>query len=72
METKIELIKHSHSVGESNFHYQITPAYRRPIFRIERVRKLVKAYLLSKAKELNVIIVKENVAKKIGKEKPTK
>ena len=57
METKIELIKHSHSVGESNFHYQLTPAYRRPIFEIEKVRKLVKAYLLSKAKELKVIIV---------------
>ena len=57
MKTKIELIKHSHSVGESNYHYQLTPAYRRPIFEGERVRKLVKAYLLSKAKELRVIIV---------------
>lgn len=54
---KIELIKHSHSVGESNFHYQLTPAYRQPIFKEERVRKLVKAYLLAKAEELKVIIV---------------
>lgn len=54
---KIELIKHSHSVGESNFHYQLTPAYRQPIFKEEKVRRLVKAYLLAKAKELKVIIV---------------
>jgi REP element-mobilizing transposase RayT len=54
---KIELIKHSHSVGESNFHYQLTPAYRQPIFEKEVVRKLVKAYLLAKAEELRVVIV---------------
>jgi len=60
METKIELIKHSHSVGESNFHYQLTPAYRRPIFNDGRVRNLVKAYLLAKAEELNVTIVSVN------------
>ena len=57
MKQKIELVKHSHSVGESNFHYQFTPAYRRPIFEIEKVRKLVKAYLISKAEELNLIVV---------------
>ncbi|MFH1585308.1 MAG: IS200/IS605 family transposase [archaeon] len=54
---KIELIKHSHCVGESNIHYQLTPAYRRRIFADERVRKLTKAYLLTKAEELKVIIV---------------
>jgi REP element-mobilizing transposase RayT len=53
---KIELIKHSHCVGESNFHYQLTPAYRRPIFEIERVRKLVRAYILAKAEEIRVIV----------------
>lgn len=57
---KIELIKHSHSVGECNLHYQLTPAYRRPIFEEEKVRKLTKAYLLAKAKELKVIIVSVN------------
>ncbi len=54
---KPELIKHSHSVGESNFHYQLTPAYRQDIFVDEKIRKLVRAYLLEKAKELRVIIV---------------
>ncbi len=54
---KIELIKHSHSVGESNFHYQLTPAYRKPIFKDEKVRKLVRAYLIAKAQELKVVIV---------------
>jgi len=53
---KPELIKHSHSVGESNFHYQLTPAYRQDIFIDIRIRKLTKAYLLAKAEELNVII----------------
>ena len=57
MNMKIELIKHSHSVGESNFHYQLTPAYRQPIFKEEKVRKLVKAYLLAKGEELKVMIV---------------
>ena len=57
---KLEIVKHSHSVGKSNFHYQITPAYRRPIFVDERVRKLTQAYLLSKAQDLNVIIVSVN------------
>src|SRR3989344_5735100 len=57
---KLEIVKHSHSVGESNFHYQITPAYRRPIFVDERVRKLTQAYLLAKAQNLNVVIVSVN------------
>jgi putative transposase len=39
---KIEIVKDNHSAGESNFHYQFTPAYRRAIFSIEKVRKLVK------------------------------
>ena len=56
---KLEITKHSHSVGESNFHYQFTPAYRRRVFADERVRKLVRAYLYAKAKQLNVAIVTE-------------
>ena len=54
---KIELIKHSHNIGESNIHFQLTPAYRQPIFEDEKVRKLTKAYLLAKAEDLRVIIV---------------
>ncbi len=54
---KIELVKHSHSVGESSIHYQLTPGYRRPIFKNEEVRRLVRHYLLKKAEELEVIVV---------------
>ena len=34
---KTELIKTSHAVGESNFHIQLTPAFRRPIFADEKL-----------------------------------
>ncbi len=35
---KIEIVKHSHNIGESNYHYQLTPTYRRDIF-VNEVRK---------------------------------
>lgn len=54
---EIELIRHKHTVGESNFHFLFTPAYRKPIFRNEIVRKLVKAYLNVVAEDLNIIVV---------------
>jgi len=60
MKTKIELVKHNHCVGECNLHYQLTPAYRKPIFADEKVRELTKAYLLAKAEELKVIVVSVN------------
>jgi len=54
-----ELIKHKHTVGESNFHYLFTPAYRKPIFSNEKVRKLVEAYLNVVAEELKIVISAE-------------
>ena len=54
---KAELIKYSHSIGESNFHYQLTAAYRKKIFAYEKVQKLTRAYLVAKADELGVRIV---------------
>jgi len=57
---KIELVRHKHSVGESNFHFLFTPAYRRPIFQDEKVRKLVTAYLYTVAQELKVIVAAVN------------
>ena len=51
---KFEVRSYSHSVGEFNFHIQLTSAYRKPIFVDERVRKLTKAYLLEKARFLKV------------------
>ena len=54
---KIEIVKDNHSAGESNFHYQFTPAYRRAIFSVEKVRRLVEAYLVEKITRLDVVIV---------------
>ena len=53
----IEVVSYSYSVGEFNFHIQLTPAFRRPVFPDDKVRKLVKAYLLGKANQLKVKIV---------------
>ena len=57
MKLKIEIKKDSHCVGESNFHYQFTPAYRKAIFSIDKVRELTRAYLFAEAEKLGVVIV---------------
>ena len=59
MEEKMEmkLIKTSHAVGESNFHIQLTPAYRQDIFKDKEVAELTLAYVLEKLVELKVEIV---------------
>ena len=57
---KTELIKSSHAVGESNFHIQLTPAFRRPIFADEKVAELTLAYILEKLVQLKVQIVAYN------------
>ena len=54
---KTELIKSSHAIGESNFHIQLTPAYRKPIFADENVAELTLAYILEKMTELKVEIL---------------
>ena len=54
---KTELIKSSHAVGESNFHIQLTPAYRKPIFSDENVAELTLAYILEKMIEIKVEIL---------------
>ena len=54
---KTELIKTSHAVGESNFHIQLTPAFRRPIFADEKVAELTLAYILEKMGKLKVEIL---------------
>lgn len=53
---EIRLVRSGHAVGESNFHLQITPAYRRDIFRDEQVVELTLAYILEKLNELKVAI----------------
>ena len=54
METK--LIVSSHAVGESNYHLQLTPAYRRDIFSDPMVAELTLAYISEKLKENKVIL----------------
>ena len=54
---EMKLIKTSHAVGESNFHIQLTPAYRQDIFQDEQVAELTFAYILEKLQQLKVVIV---------------
>ncbi len=53
----LELVRSSHSVGESNFHMIFCPAYRKPIFTDWRVKELTRAYILQKAKAMGLVIV---------------
>jgi putative transposase len=57
---KTELVVGSHSVGESNFHIQLTPAYRQDIFRDEMVMELVLAYIVLKLSQLKVNLLAYN------------
>ena len=54
MET--ELIVSSHAVGESNFHLQLTPAYRQDIFVDPLVRELTLAYIFEKLRKYKVVL----------------
>ena len=54
MET--ELVASAHAVGESNYHIQLTPAYRQNIFENQLVRELTLAYILEKLKQHKVIL----------------
>ncbi|MBU1103745.1 MAG: IS200/IS605 family transposase [Nanoarchaeota archaeon] len=55
-----ELILSSNAIGESNFHIQLTPAFRRQIFRDEQVAELTFACILEKLNELKVVLVAYN------------
>ena len=57
---KTELVVSSSSVGESNFHLQLTPAYRKDIFADSLVRELTLAYILQKLKQYKVKILAYN------------
>lgn len=48
---KLELLRGSHCVGESNLHLQFTPAYRREVFEDDTVRILTRDYMLSAARK---------------------
>ena len=53
---KTELVASAHAVGESNYHIQLTPAYRREIFEDKLVRELTLAYIYEKLKQHKVIL----------------
>src|SRR3989344_1658437 len=44
----------THCVGESNWHLQFTPAYRRTIFADPMTRELTIAYLMEAAEQLGI------------------
>ena len=55
-----ELVVSSSSVGESNFHIQLTPAYRQDIFVNSLVRELTLVYIVQKLKQHKVKILAYN------------
>ena len=54
---EMKLIKSSHAVGESNFHIQLTPAYRQDVFRDEQVAELTLAFIAEKLIECRVVLL---------------
>ena len=54
---KLELIKTNHSVGESNFHLQLTPAFRQDVFSDGNIAELTLAYIAEKLIELKAVLV---------------
>jgi len=55
-----QLIVSSNSIGESNFHLQLTPAYRQDIFMDELVAELTLGYIAEKLQEYKVKILAYN------------
>jgi len=51
-----ELIHHAHCVGESNFHLQFTPAFRRKVFLEQKVREACRQQIIAKARQLGLVI----------------
>ncbi len=51
------LVRTSSSVGESNLHLQLTPAYRRDIFVNKQVWGLTLIYIKEKLKKMNIILL---------------
>jgi len=53
---KVELIRSSHSVGEANYHIQITPAYRAPVFEDPTIKTLTRDYILAAARKHGITV----------------
>jgi putative transposase len=48
---EFELIRGNHSVGEANYHIQMTPAFRAGIFEDETTKILTRDYILAAARK---------------------
>lgn len=57
------LVRTSSSVGESNLHIQITPAYRQDVFKNEQVKELVLIYVKEKLNKMNIILLSADCGK---------
>ena len=55
-----ELIVSNNAIGESNFHIQLTPAYRQDIFFDEQTAELTLGFILEKLADLKVSVVAYN------------
>lgn len=53
-EARFELVRGSHSVGESNFHLVFTVAYRRKVFKSRHVLDSAREYALAKAGAMGI------------------
>lgn len=53
---EMKLLKHAHSVGESNYHLQFTPKYRKKIFMNPVIKAECERVLLGIAKQMRIIV----------------
>ena len=52
----MEFDKYSHSLGESNFHFQFTPKYRRDVFRDVIIKKACEESFLRIAVKYKMVV----------------
>jgi putative transposase len=52
----MEFDKYSHSLGESNFHFQFTPKYRRDVFRDVIIKKACEESFLGIAMKYKMVV----------------
>ncbi len=52
----MKIVVSSHAIGESNFHIQLTPAYRQDVFIDEQVAELTLAYIIEKLNQFKVVL----------------
>ena len=53
---ELKLLRSAHCVGESNYHLQFTPKYRRHVFAVPVIRRECERLLLAVAERMRIII----------------